>query len=148
MSKTIKQEENSNLKKAAIENIFIWIVLFATFVSILFFIINYTSIIRTKDTMDALADYGANFVATRGTGDDLSNKMNSIATKNFNNISANTNMICNAPVADNGYQIIFNVRTTNNSYYFFNKALSSQRVVFNQLGSSSITCNLNVTVNE
>lgn len=138
---------HKNMKPAAIDLIFVWIVLFAMFVSIFFFIINYASIIRTKDTIDALADYGANYIGTNGVGDDISTTMNSIATRNFANIDADTSAICNAPVADNTFQVTFIVTSTNNSFYFYNGQLSSKKVVFNQQDSNGITCNLSVTLN-
>lgn len=140
---------HKNMKPAAIDIIFVWIVLFGIFVSIFFFIINYTSIIRTKDTLDALADYGANYIGKNGIGDNISNAMNSIATKNFANINADTSAICNAPVADNTFQVAFIVTSTNNSFYFYNGQLSSKRVVFNQDNTGNgITCNLSVTLNK
>lgn len=138
---------HENMKPAAIDLIFVWIVLFAMFVSIFFFIINYASIIRTKDTIDALADYGANYIGTNGVGDDLSATMNSIATKSFANINADTSVICSAPVSNNTFQVTFIVTSTNNSFYFYNGQLSSRRVVFNQQDSTGITCNLSVTLN-
>ncbi len=143
---TKKTLHNNRMKSAAVENIIIWMLIFSMFVSIFFFIINYASIIRTKDIVDALADYGSNYIATKGVGDDISKTMNSIASVSFKKINADTSVICNPPDANHKYQIIFNVTTTNDSFYFYNEKISSKRVVFNQLGSESITCNLSVTI--
>ncbi len=141
------EKKTTNMKKAAIENILVWIVLFAMFASIFFFVINYTVIIRAKDTMDAIADFGSNYVAVNGIGDDLSNRMNDIKSRNFSNINADTSTICNTN-NDNEYKVIFNVTATNNNLYFYNGQLFSKRVVFNQDGTGdTITCDLSVTIN-
>lgn len=142
------KNKNHNMKKAAIESVFVWLVIFTLFVTILFFIINYTTIIRAKDTMDSLADYGANYVATNGIGDDLSSRMNSIRTGNFNAINADTGTICTTNV-DNEFKVIFNVVATNTSLYFLNNQLRSRKVVFNQDGTgNTITCNMSVTIQQ
>ncbi len=142
------KSKTPNMKKGAIENIFVWIVLFAMFASIFFFVINYTVIIRAKDTMDAIADFGSNYVAVNGIGDNLTDRMNEIKSKNFSTISADTNTICNT-TNNNEYKIIFNVTATNSNLYFYNGKLFSKRVVFNQDGTGdTITCDLSVTINK
>lgn len=142
------KEKLTNMKEAAIENVFVWIVLFATFASIFFFIINYTTITRTIDTIDSLAEFGANHVGTNGVGADLSTIMNEIATKNISTISADTNTICTT-VDNSQYKVIFNVTSTNTSLYFYSGQLSSKKVVFNQdTTGDTITCNLSVTIQE
>lgn len=138
---------NHNMKKAGVENIFIFMILFSSFVGIFFFVINYATIIRAKDNIDALADYASNYVATRGVGDDISDTMNSIAPSGMDPINADTSALCNS-IADNTHQVIFTVTSTNDSYSFYDGEISSRRVVFNQINSNTVTCNLEVTLQE
>lgn len=141
------QNKNHHMKKAAIETIFVWIVIFALFVSIFFFVIHYTVIVRVKDTMDTIANYASNYIATNGVGDDLSSRINDIATKNFDTISADTSSICST-ANNNDFKIIFIVTTTSDSnLYFYKDQLVSRKVVFNQDGTgNTITCNLSVKI--
>lgn len=140
------QNKNHHMKKAAIETIFVWIVIFTIFVSIFFFVIQYTTIVRVKDTMDSIANYASNYIATNGVGDDLSSRINGIATRKFNTISADTSAICST-TSNNEYKIIFNVTTTNSNLHFYQGQLLSKKVVFNQDGTGdTITCDLSVTI--
>jgi len=133
------------MKNAAVENIIIWIIIFASFVTVFFMVINFSTVLRIKDHVDSLAEYGANYVATRGIGDDITIIMNDIAPPAILPMNVDTSDICDS-VADNTFQVIFNIRTTNNSYLFHDGPITGTRVVFNQMNSNTITCDLSITV--
>lgn len=140
--------KKKQMKKAAIENIFVWIVLFVGFATFFFFIIDYATILRVKDNMQALSDYGANYVAINGVGDNISTSLNDIKANSINSISADTNSICNEVTnSPLDYQVVFTTQTTNNSYKFYGKKLSATTAVFNQQSGNTITCTLNITLN-
>jgi Flp pilus assembly protein TadG len=136
------------MKKAGIENVFIWMILFLGFASLFIFIINYATILRIQDNMNAISDYGANYVAINGRGDNISDQINSMKATSINNVSANTNAICNIDAArPNEYKVIFTTITSNTSYKFYGNKLSASRAVFNQSSSDTIVCTLEITLN-
>ena len=137
--------EEKNMKKAYIENILLWMVMFIGFATLFFFIINYASIVRVKDNMDAISDYGARNVAINGIGSDLSANINNMRVSAVNNVAADTSTIC-ASVSNNAHQVIFITQTTNLDYKFFGNQLFSKRVVFNDVNSDTVTCTLNITL--
>lgn len=136
-----KKEE---MKPAYIENILIWMVMFIGFVTLFFFVIDYASIVRIKDNMDALSDFGARSIAINGTGTDISAQLNVTSVNAINAITSG-NLNCNS-VANNAFQVIFITQATNSSYKFFNNQLTSRRVVFNEVNSNTVTCTLNITL--
>ncbi len=133
------------MKKAYIENVLLWMVMFIGFVTLFFFVIDYATIIRIKDNMDAISDYGARVVANDGVGSDLSATINSMKVNGINSVSADTSSICTTN-ANNAYQVIFVTQTTNTEFKFFGNQLGSKRVVFNENSSDTITCTLNITL--
>ena len=145
MTKTSSVKINkNNIKPAYIENILLWIVMFIGFITFFFLTLDYASIIRVKDNMDALSDYGAENIAINGIGNNISTNLNNITIGIINNITS-TDLIC-TPTTDNTFQVIFITQTTNNSYKFYSNQLSSRRVVFNQVNSDTVTCILNITL--
>lgn len=137
--------KKDNMKKAYIENVLLWMVMFIGFVTLFFFVIDYATIVRIKDNMDAISDYGARNVAINGIGQDLSTNINNMKVQGINNVSADTSSICTSN-ANNAYQVIFITQTTNNSYKFYGDTLTSRRVVFNEQNSNTVTCTLNITL--
>ena len=138
-------KNENNMKKAYIENILLWMVMFIGFVTLFFFVIDYATIVRVKDNMDAISDYGARNVAINGIGTDLSTNINSMKVNAINTVSADTNTICTTNT-NGAYQVIFITETTNTEFKFFGNKLGSKRVVFNDNSSDTITCTLNITL--
>ncbi len=141
--------KKTTMKKAAIENIFIWMVLFVGFMTLFFFVIDYATVLRVKDNMNAISDYGANYVGVNGTGDDLTTQINAMKSNSIVQLTAgqaNTGTIC-ITNANNQYKVIFITQSTNNSFKFFGNKLITSRAVFNQSGSDTITCTLDITLN-
>lgn len=139
-------ENIANKKPAYIENIILWMVMFVGFATMFFFVIDYATIIRIKDNIDALSDYGANRIAVQGVGTDMITELNDTKISKINAITA-ADLVCNS-VADvpATYQVIFTTETSNNSVEFYNDKLTSKRVVFNEVNSETVTCNLTVTL--
>ncbi len=141
--------KKTTMKKAAIENIFIWMVLFVGFATLFFFVIDYATVLRVRDNMNAISDYGANYVGVNGIGDDLTTQINAMRSNSIvqlNPSQADTSVIC-IPNANNQYKVIFITQTTNNSFKFYENKLITSRAVFNQSSSDTITCTLNITLN-
>lgn len=140
-------DTNVFMKKAAIENVLVWLLTFIGFGSLLFFVINYASIIRIKDNMDAMCDYAAHIIANEGTGADIVTRLNEIRANDVQAIASGdiscTSVLDTPPT----YQVIFTAVTTNNSYKFYGQALQSTRVVFNEVNNETVTCTLTITLN-
>lgn len=119
--------------------------MFIGFATLFFFVIDYATIVRIKDNMDAISDYGARVISDNGIGVDLSTDINNMKANGINTISADSTAIC-TETANGAYQVIFITQTTNTSYKFFGSNLISKRVVFNENSTNTITCTLNVTL--
>lgn len=139
-------EKRKNAKPAYIENILLWMVMFIGFVTLFFFVIDYATIIRVKDNMDALSDYGANRISKQGSTTNIISELNDIKIKAISTINAG-NLVCNS-VAQTPptYQVIFTTETTNNSIKFYKGKIISKRVVFNEVNSQTVSCKLTVTL--
>lgn len=134
------------MKAAYIENIILWMVMFVGFATMFFFVIDYATIVRVKDNMDALSDYGVNRIAQQGIAADLVTDLNNMKVSKINTITAG-NIVCNSILnvpAD--FQVIFITETSNNSVEFLNSKLTSKRVVFNEVNTETVTCTLTVTL--
>lgn len=139
-------EKIKNMKPAYIENILLWMVMFIGFATMFFFVINYATIVRVKDNMDAMSDYAASRVSLQGIGADLVTDLNNMKVGRINNITAG-NIVCNSVVNNPpDFQVIFITQTSNNSIEFYQKSLTSRRVVFNEFNSQTVTCTLTVTL--
>lgn len=140
------KKNKKNMKEAYVENVIIWLVIFVGFATMFFFTLNYASILRVKDNMDSISDYGANMIALNGVGADIVENINDIGLPVINDISAD-DIDCVSEV-DNSHQIVFITETSNDSYKFFDGQLSTKRVIFNQVNSNKITCTLTVTLDD
>lgn len=136
-----------NLKKAVLDQIILWIVLFIMFVSFLFFIIDYSNVIKVKDNTDALADYMARRVALNSDVEnyDLASSLNNVKASFFNDIQ-NNDITCTTSINEN-YQIIVNIYTTiNNSFLpVSSDNVHSKVVIFGENDSFDVECNLTLT---
>ena len=140
------QKKIDTKKPAYIENIILWMVMFIGFATMFFFVIDYATIIRTKDNIDALSDYGANVIAVQGVGTDMIAELNNTKISKIKTINA-SDLVCDS-VADvpPTYQVIFITETSNDSIEFYNDKLTSKRVVFNEVNTETVTCKLTVTL--
>jgi len=140
------------MKNAYIENVMMWIVIFTSFVWMFFFVIDYASIVRVNDNMNAMADYSANRIAREGSSirsdANFLQNLNDMSVKTVANIEED-DIVCSTD--ENGaFQVIFEVETTNNDYKFYDAGkLISKRVVFNDTGTSdTISCKLTITLSQ
>lgn len=144
------EEKKHNLKAAYIENVIIWMVMFVGFATLFFFIIDYATVIRVKDNMDALSDYGARKIAVNGTSEttlnDLVARFNDMKVRGLANITA-ANLVCNSVMDDPAkYQVVFTTQTPEGtSIKFYNQQLVSTRAVYNESDAQTVTCTLTVT---
>ncbi|WP_321469038.1 hypothetical protein [Halarcobacter sp.] len=144
--------KKKDLKKAYIENILLWMVMFIGFVTFFFFVINYAKVARVKDNMDAISDYGARLISTNGTGaitiSSFITRVNNMSVKGIDPV-ATADLICNEDntIVPPEYQVIFSTQLAG-GVSFYDKQIVSRRVVFNENGSETVTCTLTITYTE
>lgn len=139
---------SKNMKKAVVDQIILWMVLFTIFVSFLFFVIEYANAIKVKDSTDAVADYIARMIALDKPISDIVAGANNIKDDYFATIQdADLNCVTNN--AQPNYQVIINVYTTltNDFLSLGNQNVHSRTVVFNENSEFQQECFLTLTFN-
>lgn len=139
---------NKSMKKAAIDQIILWIVLFTIFVSFLFFIIDYSNAIKVKDNTDAVADYVARMVALDKPNSEIVIGANKIKENYFATIQE-SDIICNIDTSISNHEVIMNVYTTltNGFLNTGNNNIHSKTVVFNESSEFQKECSLTLSFN-
>lgn len=139
---------NKNMKKAAIDQIILWIVLFTIFVSFLFFVIDYSNAIKVKDNTDAVADYIARMKALNRPEADIITGANKIKDDYFATIVAG-DLTCTTDNTISNYQVIMHVYTTLSNGFLQTGAnnVHSKTVVFNESSEFQTECSLTLSFN-
>lgn len=145
--KTNKTKQ-TNMKKAVVDQIILWIMLFLCFVGFLFFVIDYSNAIKVKDNTDALGDYIARMVALDSSLEDITTGANKIKDDYFSDILSE-NVICMIDTTKPNHQVIVNVYTTltNGFLPLGENNVHSKVVVFNESSDFEIECNLTLSFN-
>jgi Flp pilus assembly protein TadG len=139
---------NTNMKKAVVDQIILWIVLFTIFVSFLFFIIDYSNAMKVKDNTDAIADYIGRMVALNKNEADIIAGVNEVKDDYF--VPAQVaDLICNTDNTVLNHQVIINVQTTiiNSFIPVGANNVHSKTVVFNESSESQKECFLTLSFN-
>ena len=140
--------DTKNTKKAVVDQIILWIMLFILFVGFLFFVIDYSNAIKVKDNTDAVADYVARMKALDNSDSDIATGVNKIKDDYFANITA-TDINCNTDNTLSNHQVIVNVYTTLTNSFLptGTNNIHSKVVVFNESSEYEIECNVTLTFN-
>uniref|UniRef100_UPI0040485FCB hypothetical protein n=1 Tax=Aliarcobacter sp. TaxID=2321116 RepID=UPI0040485FCB len=138
----------TNMKKAVVDQIILWIVLFITFVSFLFFILDYSNAMKVKDNVDALSDYIARMVALNKPESEIVTGANTIKDNYIATIQEG-DLICNIDTSISNYQVIINTYATlTNSFLpIANDNVHSKTVVFNESSEFEKECSLTLSFN-
>jgi Flp pilus assembly protein TadG len=139
---------NTNMKKAVVDQIILWIVLFTIFVSFLFFIIDYSNAMKVKDNTDAIADYIGRMVALNKNEADIITGVNEVKDDYFTPAQV-ADLICNTDNTVSNHQVIINVQTTiiNSFIPVGANNVHSKTVVFNESSESQKECFLTLSFN-
>lgn len=144
--KTIDDKHNS--KNAYVEQIILWIVLFIGFVTLFFFIVEYSVVLKIIDKVDSLSDYGARALALGTSESEIVNGLNAIKGNFFLTITAD-NLSCSINYTSDNYQAVFNTYTTYENNFLINQGannIDAKKVVFNESNPYEVVCNLYITV--
>lgn len=145
------KNKNVRFYKAAIDQVLVWIILFVVFVAIFVFVIEYAKVLRIKDNVDALTDYGARMLAVDNedvTMDMIAAGMNNLKVNEIADIDG-IQISCSTPeagVTPENYQLTFIIKATYVSRFTNN--LSQKKVVFNEASKYQRDCELTLTFNQ
>ena len=142
-------KKNINTKPAYIENILLWMMMFIGFVSLFFMILDYASVLRVKDNMKGLSDYGARMVSLDKDTTTIIDGLNQLKIKAIGTVTSG-DLVCVSDATETNYQIIFSTQTTYSNSVFTASGtnnLVTTSAVFNELSSEETTCTLTVTAN-
>jgi len=139
---------NTNMKKAIIDQILLWIVLFTIFVSSLFFIIDYSNTVKAQDNTSAIADYIARMNALDKNEADIVIGINQIKNSYFTEVTTN-DLNCTINSAISNHQVIVNVYATMVNNFLSAQAnnIHSKAVVFNESSEFQKECSLTLSFN-
>ncbi|RXI43576.1 hypothetical protein CRU99_07025 [Malaciobacter mytili] len=132
-------------KPAFVENIILWIVMFIGFITLFFFVLEYSNILKTHHQLSLMSDFGAKMTSRNINDIQIIEGLNRLRTQNISTIT-NDNLICTSHNIQN-HQVIFNV-SLNYRSSFFNKNILARTVVFNETNNSQIDCTLTLRGNE
>ena len=76
------------MKKAVVDQILLWTVIFVSFVTMLFVVIDYSMIMRMKGNVDIMSQYSARMIAIGKTDAEIATQLNSMKLSYFSNIVA------------------------------------------------------------
>ena len=132
----------NNMKPAIVDQIVLWIVMFLGFVTSLFMIVDYSSIMRIKSDNDTLAQQGARMIALGKTNSEVTTTLNNMRNQYYAVIS-DADITCDEVVASS-FQVIFNVVSTysDTKVLTFTNTINSKVAAFNEINENEITCTL------
>ena len=144
----LKENKKANLKDAVVEQIILWIVIFVSFVGFLFFIIDYSNVVKVKENADSIGDYTAKMLALSKNDADIVLGINKIKGDYITSITT-SDLIC---VEDNtvlNHQVIVNIYATLNNGFLpvSTNNIHSKTVVFNESSEFEKECTITLSFN-
>ncbi len=147
----MKKIDKKNYKKAIIDQIMLWMVIFVSFVTLFFFVIDYYKVIKAKDNCDILANYGVRMKALGRDDKNITTGLNNLKIKYFEDIvyddidSNNSDLQCTSTDDDN-YSVRFMVIADVTTTAFHKSEVHSYAAAFNEASNSSVDCNLTLRI--
>ena len=133
------------MRKAVIDQMLLWIVMFIGFVTLLFVVIDYYSVIKAKDKSDALSNYGARMKALGKTDSEIVDGLNALKGSYFATIDE-ANLTCTELVTEK-YQVVFTTNITfSNRFLADGEKIYSISSAFNEVGAKDQNCTLNLGI--
>ena len=135
------------MKSAVIDKILLWMIIFVSFFSIFFIVIDYYKVVKVKDKLDALTNYGARMKSIGKDDTTLVSGLNVVRDNYFNNIE-DSNLSC-VSLGTAQYQVIFNANITfKNRFLNDGEKIYSRSVSFNEVNSIDQNCSLDLSVSQ
>jgi len=132
----------NSMRKAVIDKILLFLVLFLAFASIFFMVIDYYVVLKVKENTDTLTNYAIRMLALGKNENDIITKLNSF--NYFSTINSN-DLVC-VETEDNNYTVSLTSITfiNNNRLYSSSDKIYSKSAFFNEVNSSDIKCTLSL----
>lgn len=141
----LQQKKLSRMKKAAMEQMLLWIILFISFVSIFFFIIDYSNAMRIKEAASSIANFGARSKAIGATDQEVVDRINAIKNDFVATVTTG-DLSCSNP-GTNEYKVTFSVEATVDISLITSNEIIQTVGAFNETSSADITCTLSISGN-
>lgn len=131
------------MRNAVVDQILLWIVLFITFVTLFFTVIDYYIVMKTKERVDSLSSYGARMEALGRDESTIVEGLNNIIGSTFVTVTQD-DLNC-TDLGTTNYQVVFTVRVgIKNRFISADKKLISISSFFNEVNSSDYSCILDL----
>ena len=143
----MKRSSKTIFKKAVIDQMLLWIVLFISFVTIFLLVIDYYMVLKTKDRTDTIVNYGVRMKALGRDDIDIVSGINNIKSDFFDTVITD-DLSCTDDNETTSYQVIFSTSVTfNNMFLSDTDQINSKASAFNEVNSHNIDCNLTLRTN-
>jgi len=130
------------MRSAIIDQIMLWIFIFVFFVIIFVLVIDYYTLIKTKDSCDTISNYGARMKALGKSNTIIATELNKRKSNRMETIDTN-DILCYENTPGN-YQVVFHTNMELNTTTFKEKLINSSSSAFNELDSTDIECTLTI----
>ncbi len=110
------------MRSAIIDQIMLWIFIFVSFVIIFVLVIDYYTLIKTKDSCDSISSYGVRMIALGKSKEDIASELNNIKSNRMETINS-SDIKCSDSKEDGKYQVIFHTSMELNTTTFKNKLI-------------------------
>ncbi len=131
------------MKKAVIDQIMLWMFIFVSFVIIFFMVIDYYSVLKTKDRCDTMSSYAVRMIALGKNISDITDELNKRISSSMVPIIS-SDIVCIEDSSVSTYQVVFHINMEINTTTFKDKSINSYSSAFNESNSSSVDCNLTI----
>ncbi len=135
------------MKRAIIDQIMLWIVIFVAFVIMFFMVIDYYMVMKTKERTDALANYSVRMKALGRDDANITEGLNRLKSSYFDTV-VEDDLTCN-DLGTESYKVVMKTNIfINNHFISENKKIYSYASAFNEYSSLDINCSLNLRLAE
>ena len=135
------------MRKAVIDQMLLWIIIIISFFTILFLVIDYYMVLKTKDRTDSIVNYGVRMKALGRDDVDIVSGINNIKSSFFDTVVID-DFNCVDDNETTGYQVTFTTSVTfNNMFLSVDKKINNKASAFNEVNSHNIDCNLTLRTN-
>lgn len=144
----MKTNKPKNFKDAVVEQIVLWIVIFMSFVTVFFFVIDYANALKVNENAETLSQYAARMIAINEEVDDIIAGMNNIKGDHVATIQSD-DLVCVDDTSVSNRQVIVNIYATLDNDFLSDgeNNVHSKTVVFNESSEFQKECSLTLSLN-
>ena len=133
------------MRKGAIDQILMLMMVFVFLVTILFLVVDYASVGKMQNQLDMIARQGSRFVSLGRDTEKIAGMINTLKTNYFQNVSSD-DIVCNR-LEDEKAKVLFRVEGIFQSRFKLlgdngKVAVSSTSVAYNEFDSDEINCSI------